>query len=90
MVTPGNAMKHSSVVTNSGALSFTTIDNMLNAMPDNMDLYGHNFFWYQQQRQAYLKSLIAPTLVVESSSDIQTVLTGDAANFEGGTTGGWG
>lgn len=90
MVTPGNAMKHSSVVSNSGALNFATIDNMIDAMPDGMSLYGHNFFWYQQQRQAYLKSLIAPTLVVESGSDIQTVLSGDASDFDGGTSGGWG
>ena len=59
-------------------------------MPEGMKLYGHNFFWHTQQNQSYLKSLIAPTLVVESEGEIANVLQGDASNFNGGTTGGWG
>ena len=92
MVTPGNAMKHDAIVTNSGAMNFATLDNMLDAMAENPDmkLYGHNFLWHTQQRQAYLKSLIAPTLVVESDSNIDPMLGGDAMDFNGGTTGGWG
>lgn len=90
MVTAGNAMKMDAVVTNSGDLNFEKIDKMIDAMPEGMRLYGHNFIWHTQQQQIYLKSLIAPQLVVESSSDIQTLLVGDAANFDGGTTGGWG
>ena len=76
MVTPGNAMKHDAIVTNSGAMNFATLDNMLDAMAENPDmrLYGHNFLWHTQQRQAYLKSLIAPTLVVESDSNIDPML----------------
>lgn len=90
MFTPGNAMKHDAVVTSSGAMDFTTVDTLLSSLPSDMKLYGHNFIWYQQQQQSYLKSLIAPTLVVETTSDIATILAGDAANFDGGTTGGWG
>ena len=88
--TPGNAMKNDAIMGNSGSLNFATVDKLLAALDGNMQLYGHNFFWHTQQNQTYLKSLIAPTLVVESDGDIANVLSGDAADFNGGTTGGWG
>ena len=91
LFTPGNAMKMDAVVQGSGTLKFETVDALIGALQENnMPLYGHNFIWHTQQQQTYLKSVIAPKLVVESSSDIQTILAGDAANFDGGTTGGWG
>ena len=91
MVTWGNAMKHDAIVGNTGALNFANLDPALDAIiADNMALYGHNFFWHTQQNQTYLKSLIKPTLVVESDSDIKNMLAGDASDFNGGTTGGWG
>ena len=55
-----------------------------------MLLYGHNFFWHTQQNQTFLKSLIKPTLVEESDSDIKNQLAGDASDFDGGSSGGWG
>lgn len=91
LFTPGNAMKMDAIVQGSGTLKFETVDKLVVALQENnIPLYGHNFIWHTQQQQTYLKSLIAPKLVVESSSDIQTILAGDAANFDGGTTGGWG
>lgn len=65
MFTTGNAMKHSSVVKNNGDLDFTTIDAFLNAIPQDMKMYGHNLIWHTQQKQAYLKSLIAPEVVTQ-------------------------
>ena len=88
--TPGNAMKNDAIMGNSGSLNFTTVDKLIAALDGNMKLYGHNFFWHTQQNQTYLKSLIAPTLVVESDGDIANVLSGDASDFNGGSTGGWG
>lgn len=88
--TPGNAMKNDAIMGNSGSLNFATVDKLLAALDGNMQLYGHNFFWHTQQNQTYLKSLIAPTLVVESDGDIANVLSGDASDFNGGSTGGWG
>ena len=88
--TPGNAMKNDAIMGNSGSLNFATVDKLLAALDDNMQLYGHNFFWHTQQNQTYLKSLIAPTLVVESDGDVANVLSGDASDFNGGSTGGWG
>ncbi len=88
--TPGNAMKHDAMITNSGGFNFETLDALIDKMPSDLALYGHNFMWYQQTRQTYLKSLIAPTLVVESDSDIEGLIAGDSSDFNGGTTGGWG
>lgn len=88
--TPGNAMKNDAIMGNSGSLNFATVDKQLAALDGNMQLYGHNFFWHTQQNQTYLKSLIAPTLVVESDGDVANVLSGDASDFNGGSTGGWG
>ena len=86
--TPGNAMKNDAIMGNSGSLNFATVDKLIEALDGNMKLYGHNFFWHTQQNQSYLKSLIAPTLVVESDGDIANVLSGDASDFNGGSTGG--
>ena len=91
MVTWGNAMKMDAIVTASGGLNFANLDPALKQLAeDNIKLYGHNFFWHTQQQQTYLKSLVAPKLVVESDSNIETMLAGDAADFNGGTSGGWG
>ena len=87
LFTPGNAMKQGVMVGNSGAINFAAVDNLLDAMPEGMRLYGHNFFWHTQQNQSYLKSLIAPTLVVESTSDIQTIIKN--GDFEKGDKSGW-
>lgn len=90
MFTTGNAMKHQSVVKSDGSLDFTTIDAFLQAVPTDIKIYGHNFLWHTQQNQNYLKSLIAPTMKVESSGGVANILSGDATDFNGGTTGGWG
>jgi GH35 family endo-1,4-beta-xylanase len=91
MFTTGNAMKHSSVVKNDGSLDFTTIDAFLAAVPADKKIYGHNFIWHTQQRQTYLKSLITPEVVVETSDDdvCENILPGNSSDFEG-SLGGWG
>lgn len=86
----GNAMKMDAVMSNSGNLSFTTMDKAIDEMPEDAKIYGHNFIWYQQQNQTYLKSLIAPTMVIKTDGDIANVLSGDASDFNGGTSGNWG
>ena len=90
LFTTGNAMKHQAVVKSDGSLDFTTIDAFLQAVPTDIKIYGHNFLWHTQQNQNYLKSLIAPTMKVESSGGVANILSGDARDFNGGTTGGWG
>lgn len=90
LFTTGNAMKHQAVVKSDGSLDFTTIDAFLQAVPTDIKIYGHNFLWHTQQNQNYLKSLIAPTMKVESNGGVANILSGDATDFNGGTTGGWG
>ena len=87
MFTTGNAMKHESVVTNKGELNFDKIDAFLAAIPTDMPVYGHNFLWHTQQRQQYLKSLIAPEMKVETGDDekCENVITN--SGFENGNTG---
>ena len=90
LYTSGNALNHQAVVKSDGSLDFTTIDAFLQAVPTDIKIYGHNFLWHTQQNQNYLKSLIAPTMKVESSGGVANILSGDATDFNGGTTGGWG
>ncbi len=91
-VTFGNAMKHQSIVSASGNEDWSKVDQFI-ALNTGLKLHGHNLIWHTQQQQTYLKSLIAPKLIQEESggSDgIENVLVGDASDFEGGTSGGWG
>lgn len=92
--TMGNAMKHISLVGNDGALKQDAVQKAQNviskAAESGIEVFGHNFIWHTQQNQTYLKSLIAPTMVVSSDGDIANLLPGDACDFNGGTTGGWG
>jgi len=90
MFTTGNAMKMDAIVGASGTLNFTSLDAFLDRMPSDMKLYGHNFIWHTQQQQSYLQSLIAPKKTIEAEGGVANELTGDATNFDGGTTGGWG
>ena len=83
----GNAMKHSSVVKNDGSLDFTTINQFMTKVPDGMEVFGHNFIWHTQQNQTYLKSLIAPTMKIESDGDIENVLKN--GDFENGDLSNW-
>ncbi|HHT35222.1 MAG TPA: hypothetical protein GX018_09375 [Bacteroidales bacterium] len=90
MITTGNAMKHSSVVRNNGSLDFTTIDAFMDAIPADMKVLGHTLLWHTQQRQAYLKSLIAPEVIIETDPDdkLENIILN--SDFEEGNTTGWG
>lgn len=88
MYTTGNAMKQGVMVNENGDIDFSTVDKFLAAVPRDSKIYGHNFIWHTQQNQTYLSSLIAPKMVADG--DIANVLAGDASNFDGGTTDGWG
>ncbi|MDR0893086.1 MAG: endo-1,4-beta-xylanase [Mediterranea sp.] len=90
ILTTGNAMKHSSVVQNNGTLNFSLIDRFLAAVPADMQVYGHNFLWHTQQRQAYLRSLIAPEMVIEAGNTDKQVNIINNSDFETGDITGWG
>lgn len=87
-VTFGNAMKHQSLVSASGATNWDKIDQFI-AMNTGLKLHGHNLIWHTQQQQTYLKSLIAPEMVISggASGGIVNIITN--SDFEGGNDNGW-
>lgn len=88
MFTTGNAMKSDAIMKSNGELDFTKMDNFLSIVPTDMKIYGHNFIWHTQQKQAYLKSLIAPEVIFDGADDVcDNVVTN--YGFEGGNTTGW-
>lgn len=89
MFTTGNAMKSDAIMKSNGELDFTKMDNFLSIVPTDMKIYGHNFIWHTQQKQAYLKSLIAPEVTFDGDADdvCDNVVTN--YGFEGGNTTGW-
>lgn len=88
-ITLGNAMKMGVLMKSNGTLDFTTVDKVLASLPQGMKFYGHNLLWHTQQQQAYLKSLIAPQMVLPPSGDsgIANIITN--SDFENGTRTGW-
>ncbi|MCI9285224.1 MAG: hypothetical protein HFJ91_05435 [Muribaculaceae bacterium] len=87
-VTFGNAMKHQSIVATNGTCNWATVDAFL-ALNTGLPIHGHNLLWHTQQQQSYMKSLIAPKMVVTGSADggIINVITN--SDFEDGTLNGW-
>ena len=63
-VTPGNAMKHASVVGNDGAMNFGTVTDFVSAAKEaGTTIYGHTLLWHAQQNTKYLNNLIAPQII---------------------------
>ena len=90
MITWGNAMKMDAIVKNNGSLKFANLDPALDALQeDGMKLYGHNFIWHTQQNQTYLKSLIAPKMVIDSGDDDKCENIVTNSGFEDGNDSGW-
>ena len=90
MITWGNAMKMDAIVKNNGSLNFANLDPALDALQDDgMKLYGHNFIWHTQQNQTYLKSLIAPKMVIDSGDDDKCENIVTNSGFEDGNDSGW-
>lgn len=58
-VTPGNAMKHSSVVKDDGSMDFTTVEKFITAAQEaGLTIYGHTLCWHSQQNLTYLNGLL--------------------------------
>ncbi|MFG6381847.1 MAG: endo-1,4-beta-xylanase, partial [Muribaculum sp.] len=88
-ITLGNAMKMGVIMNASGNIDFTTVDNVLAAMPAGKKLYGHNLLWHTQQPQTYLKSLIAPKMEVVGDQQDVCINIISNSDFEDGTDKGW-
>ncbi|MDH7460423.1 endo-1,4-beta-xylanase [Chitinophagaceae bacterium 26-R-25] len=83
-ITPGNEMKHGSVVQNDGSLNFTNADalyNMSNAA--GLAVYGHTLMWHQQQNSAYLSTIAGASAPLPPSvlanGDFETTYTSGSA-----------
>lgn len=58
-VTPGNAMKHSSVVKDDGTMDFSTVESFIEtAEAAGLTVYGHTLCWHAQQNLTYLNGLL--------------------------------
>ena len=58
-MTPGNAMKGSSVVRRDGSMDFSTVRSFLDAAQKaGMTVYGHTLAWHSQQPVEYLNGLL--------------------------------
>ena len=59
-ITPGNAMKHASVVGNNGKMNFDAITTFVEeAEKAGITVYGHTLAWHSQQNNKFLNTLIA-------------------------------
>ncbi len=59
-ITPGNAMKHASVVGNNGKMNFDAITTFVEeAQNAGLSVYGHTLAWHSQQNNKFLNTLIA-------------------------------
>ena len=68
-ITPGNAMKHSSVVNAEGEMEFTTVKELIEtAKGAGMSIYGHTLCWHSQQQADYLNGLIADKVLPDDPS----------------------
>lgn len=58
-VTPGNAMKYSSVVKDNGTMDFSTVESFIEtAEAAGLTVYGHTLCWHAQQNLTYLNGLL--------------------------------
>lgn len=58
-VTPGNAMKYSSVVKDDGTMDFSTVEDFIStAEAAGLTVYGHTLCWHAQQNLNYLNGLL--------------------------------
>lgn len=59
-ITPGNAMKMASCVTDKGEMDFGVVDAFVSAAEENgISVYGHTLAWHAQQPVKWLNKLIA-------------------------------
>jgi endo-1,4-beta-xylanase len=80
-ITPGNEMKHGSIVQSDGSLKFTNADALVDkATTAGLGVYGHTLCWHAQQNATYIKSYAGIT--VPAATELLT-----NAGFESGSTG---
>lgn len=80
-LTPGNEMKHGSIVQSDGSLKFTSADAIVSqATAAGLNVFGHTLCWHSQQNATYIKSYAGIT--VPAATELLT-----NPGFESGTNG---
>ncbi|MFT4094910.1 MAG: endo-1,4-beta-xylanase [Niabella sp.] len=90
-VTPGNSMKHASLLSSTGVFNFTTADAFVNAAINaGLSIFGHTLVWHSQQETAYLvdslitkpqsydTSVVSATTITVPNNDFETAGSGTA------------
>ncbi len=90
-LTPGNEMKHGSIVQSSGELNFTNADALVNqATSAGLNVYGHTLYWHSQQNAGYLNSIAGEGTALPTNymtnGGFENGLTGWAAYNTNGAT----
>jgi GH35 family endo-1,4-beta-xylanase len=83
-VTVGYHMKHGAIVGNTGTFNFQTVDNFINILPANVDLFGHTLVWHQNQNKNYLNRLIAAEVIAAPGENLL-----DLSKLQDGSFTGW-
>lgn len=91
-ITPGNEMKQSSLMDNSGNTDFSKADPIIETLRQaGLTVYGHTLVWHNQQKASYLNSLIAPEIIPspgESQLDVSALLDGSFTGWNRNNAGG--
>jgi GH35 family endo-1,4-beta-xylanase len=58
VVTVGYHMKHGPMVGKDGQLGYSTVDQFIGRLPQNIGVFGHALAWHQNQNGDYLRSLL--------------------------------
>ena len=80
MVTFETAMKHGQLVNNDGTFNFDRCDELVNAVPKKVGIFGHTLAWYRGNNDVYLNS-------IASGGNQPELLTNPG--FENGLQDGW-
>ncbi|MCI1648502.1 MAG: endo-1,4-beta-xylanase [Bacteroides sp.] len=88
-ITLGNAMKQSSILNNKGEADYSKVDALLQVLPQDINVYGHNLIWHTQQAATYLNNLIAPTIIIhpDDTDKMNNIISN--SDFEAANITGW-
>jgi endo-1,4-beta-xylanase len=87
-VTFGNELKNGSIVQNDGTFNYSIADALYNiCATNNLQVFGHNLCWYQQQNATYLNGLISALNQQTGAPNLMSY--GDFEAGTGNTFTGW-
>ncbi len=81
-ITAGNEMKYASIVSDNGAMDFSTVEAFVEAaQAAGMSIYGHTLCWHAQQNTKYLNGLIADK-ELDIDPDAQVAIEDFVQNYD--------